>query len=39
MRTIWFKGMLLAGSGVLLAVPVAGCMNAMVQRVLVALAV
>ncbi len=39
MRTVWFKGLLLAGSGVLLAVPVAGCMNAVVQRVLVGLAV
>lgn len=39
MRAIWFKGLLLAGSGVLLAVPLAGCMNAMVQRVLVGLAV
>ncbi len=39
MRSIYRKGLLLAASGMLLAVPVTGCMNAIAQRVLVGLAV
>lgn len=39
MRWLWTKGLVLAGAGTLLALPAAGCMNAVVQRVLVGLAV
>ena len=39
MRTLWSKRLVLAGMGTLLAIPLGGCMNAVVQRVLVGLAV